>query len=452
MAMRTPRRETEGSLLVMKHTWGNLLAVGIGGAVIVASLAGSAYVYNVTATRDTAAPVALGIQPVSVRVVEVQPKSIPISFNTRGFLRGFEEVTVHSEVDGQVARRCVDEGAVVRKDDRLVELDTTFRDLTVRQLTAAMKGAEDQQRQARAGLDVARAQVAEAEAAQQNALYEFERIERLRQGGNAVPTEVDRIATHKRQCEARMRMANAALAGASSKKDGADAALALAVAQLDEAKERQKRCVITSPIDGVVSMVAVDAGEFVRPTQPVCEVIRVDKFKLIVELDGSEAVLIQPGTKATVFPDARPDEAYEATVVRIGPSANPASKRFPVELHVANRRDHLMAGMFCRCLLPAGRRDGVLLVPRESVMERYGADYCYVAKADRDGLIARQVRVQTRHLPGRAGESQVVSGLEPGWQVITTGVEQLRDGQLIRLEQATNVAAGQEPPSGVTTP
>lgn len=184
----------------------------------------------------------------------------------------------------------------------------------------------------------------------------------------------------------------------------------------------------------------------------MCEVIRVDKFKLLVELSGTEAVLVRSGTKATVFPDARPGEAYDAVVARVGPRANPLSKKFPVELHLPNRQARLMAGMFCRCALPAGRREGVLLLPREAVIERYGADYCYLARGGDTALTARMVRIETRALPGRAGEVQVVAGLRPGAQVVTTAVEQLRDGQPIRLETSEGLAVGTDQPRTDTTP
>ena len=436
----------------MRHRRGNLIAVAISGVLIVTSLAGSAYVKKVTDARDQVTTAPIGIEPMAVRVVDVQPRSVPLEFEVRGFLRAFEEVTVHAEVDGQVVARHVDEGKPVRKGVKLLELDTTFRQLTVKQLTASVDGAREQQRQAKAGLDGARAQVSEAEAAQQNAINEVKRIERLQKGDHAVPVEVDRITTHKRQCDARMRMANAAMAGAISKKDAAEAALALAEAQLEEADERLKRCVITSPLDGVISMVGLEVGEFVRPTQPVCEVIRVDKFKLIVELNARDAVLVQPKTKATLHLDARPDDTYEAEVVRIGPRANPVSKKFPVELHVTNRGGRLMAGMFGRCVLPAGRRDGVLVLPREAVVERFGADYCYLAEAVRDALNAKLVRIETRSLPGRSGEVQVVAGLTTGHQVVITATEQLRDGQPILLEAPEGLAAGLQPPKTDSTP
>lgn len=438
---------------------GSLVATAVCGGVVFACLAGSLYIQSVTAVRDRIGPTAGGVQPLAVSAVEIRSTRVPLNFATRGFLQGFEEVTVHAEVDGQIIAKHVNEGQTVRKGRKLFDLDTTFRQLTVTQLTAASQVAREQQHQAKAGLDVARAQVAEAEAAQQNAINEFERIEKLRKKDSAMPVEVDRITTHKRRCDARMRIANAALVGAISKRDGADAALAMADAQLEEAKARLERCVVVSPIDGVVSMVALEAGEYVRPSQPVCEVIRLDKFKLIVELSGAEAVLVKLGATARIVPDARPDDAFEGTVVRVGPRANPMSKRFPVELHVANRENRLLAGMFCRCILPAGQRDDVLIVPREAVFERYGAEYCYVAETLRDAgsdrtgpLSARLMRIETRDLPGRSGEVQVVEGLEPGLQVLTTAVEQLRDGRSIRLETPEGLAVGSKPNQTDATP
>ncbi|MBN1344944.1 MAG: efflux RND transporter periplasmic adaptor subunit [Phycisphaerae bacterium] len=429
-----------------------LFTVTIACAFVLTGGVGAVYVNRMAAAPSGVTDPLAPADHTRVRVVDVQAQSIPLSFTARGALEGFEEVTVHAEVDGQVLTKLIDVGHRVQKGQALFELDQTFRRLTVRQLTANVETAKELQRQAKAGLENARAQVAEAEAAQQNAINEYERIERLQRQGNSVPVEVDRIATNKRRCDAHMRMANAALAAAVSKTDASDAALDLAEAQLEEARERLERCAVTSPIDGVVSMVAIDAGEYVRPTQPVCEVIRDDKFKLTVELNAAEAVLIEPGSKAALHVDARPDQAYEAVVVRVGPRANPMSKKFPIELHVDNRRTQLMAGMFCLCELPAGRRDGIILLPREAVVERYGGHYCYVVRSADDGLTAQSVRVRIRSVPGRSGEIQIVSGLALGARVIATGVEQLRDGEAIGLEEPAGLAAGVEKPRSDGTP
>ena len=228
----------------MAYRRSSLAVVGVAVLAISVCLAGGVYVKRLADARDRVTISSGELQALAVRTIDIEPKAVPLSFEVRGFLRGFEEVTVHAEVDGQVMGKFVDEGQTVRKGQKLFELDRTFRRLTVKQLSAAVTGAREQQRQAKAGLDVARAQVAEAEAAQQNALNEYERIKRIEKQGHTMPVEVDRITAHKRQCDARMRMASAAMAAAVSKKDAADAALALAEAQLEEAGERLKRCVI----------------------------------------------------------------------------------------------------------------------------------------------------------------------------------------------------------------
>lgn len=437
----------------MANVRANVIAVAVVMVVVVSCIVGAIHVRSITARQDNSTDVELSVEPTSVRAIDIQPRTVPVRFEVRGFLRAFEEVTVHAEVDGRVLTRLVDEGTVVGKGQKLFELDTTFRDLTVKQLEAGVRQAGEVQKGAKAGLDAARGRVAEAEAGQENAVNEYERIKRLQKQGNAVPVEVDRIMTHKRRCDALMRQANAGLAASVSKRDAADAALSLTEAQLEEAREYRKRCVIVSPLDGVVSMVGIEAGEYARPTQPVCEVIRTDRFKLTVELSGRQAVRIKNATKGTIIPDALPDTSFEGTVFRVGPRANPMSKKFPVELHVSNTPERrLMAGMFCRCVVPAGQMENILALPREAVIEQYGADYCYLAEPSDSGLTARMARIEIRDLPGAADQVEVVAGLEAGTRVLTTAVEQLRDGQSIRLERSIDLAAGAKQGRTDTTP
>ena len=85
-------------------------------------------------------------------------------------------------------------------------------------------------------------------------------------------------------------------------------------------------------------------------------------------------------------------------------------------------------------------------------MERFGTDYCYLAEGDDEALAAQLVRIETRDLASRSGDVQVVTGLKPGARVVTTAVEQLRDGQAIRLDGSQGLASRLKRPQTDTTP
>ena len=95
----------------------NRLTLGFAGVVIIASLVGALYMMRVADARtpgggtDDAGPL-----PV-VKVAKVTPRQVSVVFDVRGFLSGFEEVTVHSEVSGRVVHKPIRDGQRVEDGD-----------------------------------------------------------------------------------------------------------------------------------------------------------------------------------------------------------------------------------------------------------------------------------------------------------------------------------------------
>jgi membrane fusion protein, multidrug efflux system len=161
-------------------------------------------------------------RPVPVQTVLVQQKTMPIYLTQLGTVTAYNTVTIKSRVDGQLMSVNVREGQAIRKGDLLVEIDP-------KPYQAALEQAQGQLVK-----DEANAVNAQAEAARYTAL--------LQAGVVSKESQQAQVSTSGQ---------------AQGAIDADKAAIQAAKVNLGYTK-------ITSPIDGVVGLRQVDAGNIVH--------------------------------------------------------------------------------------------------------------------------------------------------------------------------------------------
>jgi membrane fusion protein (multidrug efflux system) len=394
----------------------NYPALAAAGVAIVMPLVGAWYMMTKANARANEVVSSKSGSLPEVQVLTVEPSTVPVVLVARGFLRGFEEVTVHAEVNGRIQER-VDKGRRLAPGEVLCRLDDTFYRIAVEQ--------------AETNVSVAEASLAEAQAARDNARVENDRV--LSLGANAAQIERDRAQTRLSGAEATVRKAEASVLGAG--------------VSLSQAREQLDRCVVRSPIGGRVDQVPVDVGEYAVAGQPLAEIIRLDSMKMEVELTGPEVALLNDKTRAEARVDAVPDHVYTGVIDHVAPKAHPVTRKFRVEIHVDNEDGRLLSGMFGQCRLTCEQREDVIRLPREAVLTRFGADCCYAVEQDGDLSVVRLRQLTTRDIPGQPEALEVIAGLEPGERVVARRARHVVDGAAVRTRSIRGPA-----PAAVTKP
>lgn len=338
---------------------------------------------------------------VAVAVEPVQVGDLENRVTITGKVAAAAEVNVVPKVPGKVAAVPVQVGDRVKAGQVLVRLEAT-------EIAA-------QVRQAEAALELARAGAGQAEANYRNARENLERIEKLFQEGAVSQQQLDLARTQFAVAESQYRGAG------SGQVRQAQAAVELARANL-------ANTVITSPIAGLVATRNVDPGEMAAPGVPVVTVVDLDTVVVEGSLSESQVNRISVGQEALVTIRALGERGFTGRVVTLSPVAG-LSRAFPVKIEIANR-DHLIKpGMVAEATLATEKRAGVMLVPREALLEVNGQKVVYVL----DGEVARERPVKVG-LVGRA-RAEVLEGLQAGQEVVVVGQESLRDGTRVQPER-----------------
>ena len=153
----------------------------------------------------------------------------------------------------------------------------------------------------------------------------------------------------------------------------------------------------------------------------------MDRVKALVQVVESDLAQLRVGAKADIYVDAYREQVFRGEVSRISPTVDPESRMADVEIEVVNRDHRLKPGMFARVNLVVQRRDGVLLLLKDSLIRERGHTRVFVHENGRASL--REISL------GLEGEEyvEVLRGLREGEEVIVAGQYELKDMMPVRV-------------------
>lgn len=345
-----------------------------------------------TAAAAAPAPaIRVDVPAVTARVADLE-STLQIS----GSLAPQARVAVHAKLPGTLSSVHVQIGERVREGQVVATLDRREIDAQVDAATAAVSVGH-------AGLEA-------AEAALANAVLEHDRAKNLFEKG-ALPRQ-------------RLDAAETANRSASAGRDLAKANLAQAEAALRRAREIQRDATLTSPITGVVVERNYDAGNLVSPgsEKPVVAIADLRVMKLEAGVSELDAGKLRTGMSARVTAQAKPGQVFQGRLAALSPEVDPRNRHFQIEVRIDNADGALLSGMYANAAIPIERAGQAVVVPRDAVTTRDGKRV--VLKIDGD-----VVNVTT-----------VKEGLSDG--TLVQIVDGLKSGDAVVADARRDVAAG----------
>ena len=235
--------------------------------------------------------------------------------------------------------------------------------------------------------------------------------------------------------------------------DGARAQLALASANLENQH-------LVAPFSGFVTRAPSSVGGIVMPGTPLFHLQDTTTLKLAGTVGEVDAALVRPGASVSVCgppqapcrgaPGSERNEGAQqgaggvtGTVSAVMPSVDPATRRVPVEVTLANRTNPpLLGGVFARATIGSGGGSGtsgalpVLKLPGSALR----------AGSQDEILVVQNGRAHLRHIswtPGPDGALFVRAGLAATEDVLLAPPAEAKEGDAVNL--ATPTAAAVSP-------
>lgn len=351
---------------------------------VVAVIAAVVY-FRVARTGDEAPPRSIdeiqAAEGVPVDVATVRTGAMTVAREVTGEVSGIRQSTLRSSGAYKVADVLVREGERVRRGRKLLRYDTVT--------------SPDRM-----------ARLAQAREAYENAQRNLDRLEPLYREGAVAESDLDAART----------------------------ALAIAEADLRNARLELE---IESPLDGVVTLVAVRAGDAVDIGDVVAQVAILDSVRVGADVAGETVREIEVGDPVLLeerFAAGREPGRADGRVTRVSLGANPDTRLFRVEAILDNSDGRLRPGLTVTLEVVVDRAAGVTIMPVAAILD----DRAVTAGSEHDvyvvdGDVARLTRVTI----GRLAEDvvEVVSGAGDGDRVVVFGANRLKDGAAVRIHR-----------------
>ncbi len=194
-------------------------------------------------------------------------------------------------------------------------------------------------------------------------------------------------------------------------------------------RNARENTVLVSPISGVVTKRNYDPGDMTGQL-PILTIGQVQPVKVVINVSETELSKIRKGMPAVMTFDTYNDEEFKGTVSLISPTVDAASKTFGVEITLPNANNKILPGMFARVTLNLGRANHVV-VPDRAVIKQPGSGNYYVYVYANGRVSYNQVQ-----LGQRLDDSyELLSGVEPGADVVVTGQAKLANGMVVTLSK-----------------
>ncbi len=348
-----------------------------------------------------------GRPPVAVEVTKVGAIDLIEGIEVVGSLSPKFSADVKSEYAGIVTEVYVTEWVRVKKGTPLAKIDTREMEIVLQK--------------AKAAVEMAKANLLQAEVAGNRAEREYNRLIKLKEFGLVTQQNLDDGLTEKEAAAARIAAAKAQWR--ASEED------------LQHTQTRLSKTTIYSPIDGVVSFRGVNVGDLVGEMgspKVMFKIIDTRILDLTVTVPSGEMGMVRVGQPLTFSTDAIPGNNFTGKVMFINPVVNEADRSVKVIAEVENRSEQLKGGLFVKGRILTGKRTGILQVPRASLLTWDVAE----KKGDLfvvNGEIAKRRTVQTGSVMGDFVE--ITSGLSPGEPVVVRGGFNLKDGDRVSVIQ-----------------
>ncbi|MEO6686214.1 MAG: efflux RND transporter periplasmic adaptor subunit [Dyadobacter sp.] len=334
-------------------------------------LIGARLVTNKKKIDEKNKPVTLTNAPIPVTVMEVSEDTISQSLLKTGNLIPFRETSLMATSQGQVQKVNFDLGSQVSQGSVLIQIDNKLNQLA---LEATQLNIEKLKK------DVTR----------YNTLY----------AGNAT-TELQLNQT-KYDYES-------------------------AVNKAEQIKKQIQDATVKSPISGKIVKKDIEVGEFVNAGTVLGTILDVSRLKVQVMVNEKDVYQLHEGQKVKVSADVLSGKIYPGQITYIAPRGN-EEHSYPVEITVGGSSP-LKAGTFVNVDFSQKSHETSLQIPRIALVESIKNPYVYVVNAN----VAHQRKITVGRELGDAIE--VLGGLKPGDQVVTTGQLNLTDGKPVQVSK-----------------
>jgi multidrug efflux pump subunit AcrA (membrane-fusion protein) len=401
-------------------------------------------------TEDVASP------EVSVQAEKVERKPLTEYVSGEAILMPQAQAAIVPKISAPIKKFFVQRGSRVKNGQLLAVLENADLAAAVQDSQGALKQADASYATTTKAGVIEDLQKAQLDLAQAKANLDLQQSivnarQNLLQQGAIPRRDLDTAQAALVQAKAAYDIANQHLnslksVSQSATISSAEGALESAKGKYEAAQAGLSYSEIRSPIDGVVTDRPLYAGEMANTGQAIVTVMDTSSLLAKVHLAQQQTIGLKLGDDATLTFTGQ-DEPAHGKISLISPALDAGSTTLEVWVTVPNKTGKYKAGTPVHVSLAARTLPDAVTVPNEALIStKSGTSAVMVVGPD---SVAHQKDVKTGITDGH--DTQILSGVQPGDQVVTKGAYGMDDGTKVKIvaagaeDDATGDAKGEKP-------
>jgi len=318
--------------------------------------------------------------PAAVTTIVAKQETWPSTLSVVGTTAPVHGVTVSADLPGTVDTITFDSGNFVHEGDVLVQLDTRQE----------------------------RAQLAALEAQRDLAKINYDRMRQLVNEGVISRMDYDKSTAEQKQTEA----------------------------NVGEIKATIQRKTIRAPFSGILGIRQVNLGQYMSAGTAIVSLQALNPIYANFNVPQQVMSQMRPGQNVKISTDGASGHEYTGRVNALESTVDESTRNVQVQATLANPENKLRPGMFVQVEVGVGAQRSLFPLPASAINYAAFGDSVYIVTDLKgpDGKTYRGVRQQFVKIGGARGDQiGIVSGLNQGDEVVTSGAFKLRNGAAVAV-------------------
>ncbi|NJW52280.1 efflux RND transporter periplasmic adaptor subunit [Salinimicrobium oceani] len=203
---------------------------------------------------------------------------------------------------------------------------------------------------------------------------------------------------------------------------------------VNQLRSQLAKTVVRAPFSGVIDEIFTEQGEVVAPGQSrLFRLINLSDMYITAAVPESYLGKIEKGTKVMVE-IAATGTSFTSTVRQVGNFVNPNNRTFEIQVAVPSNKEQVKPNLIATVRINDYTSEGAIIIPENVIQKNSaGESVAYVLKKNSDTTgIAERRTLET----GLSYENsvEVLSGLQPGDLLITSGARSIQEGEQVKID------------------
>lgn len=185
---------------------------------------------------------------------------------------------------------------------------------------------------------------------------------------------------------------------------------------------------ILAPISGSILSSPLKINSKVSTSSVITTIGDIDNLQITVKIPERYVSDLAIGQKADISLEAYPGIKFSASVVRISPVLDSASRTKEVILNFTKKDSRINAGMFAKIKLWTRDYSGKIVVPQDAIVTNNDDKYVFIVK--NDNTVEKRAVTTGKNIDGVI---QIESGVSEDEVIVVEGMLQLYDGATVNI-------------------